>query len=126
MGFSSDFTVLAGCRGLIPNMRFIPVFVAGSICLASPAAIGDEANIERGREFADRNCSRCHAIGPASASPFDPAPPFRTFAKRWKLENLEESLAEGIVTGHSGMPEFKLTPRQIENFIGYLKTIQQQ
>ncbi len=80
--------------------------------------------MESGRQFAEANCSRCHAIGPAGASPLDPAPPFRTFAQRWPLESLEEALAEGIVTGHPEMPEFKLTPQQIGNFIGYLETVQ--
>ncbi|NQU71965.1 MAG: cytochrome c [Rhodospirillales bacterium] len=102
------------------------ILFAGSIGLTAPGAIADEVNVESGRRFAELNCARCHAIGPAGLSPLDPALPFRTFAKKWPLESLEESLAEGIVTGHSDMPEFELTPRQIGNFIGYLETIQQK
>jgi hypothetical protein len=33
-------------------------------------------------------------------------------------------LAEGIVTGHPTMPEFRLDPDQIENLIAYLKTLE--
>ena len=43
---------------------------------------------------------------------------------RYPVENLEEALAEGIVTGHPTMPEFRLDPDQIENLIAYLKTLE--
>jgi len=84
----------------------------------------DIVNINAGRQFAERNCARCHAIGQTGGSPLAEAPPFRTFEKRWPLENIEEALAEGIDVGHADMPEFELTPRQIRDFIGYLETIQ--
>jgi mono/diheme cytochrome c family protein len=51
------------------------------------------------------------------------APPFREFAAKWPLDALEEALADGIVTGHPEMPEFKLTPDQISAFIAYLETL---
>lgn len=79
---------------------------------------------EAGRQFAERNCARCHAVGQTGASPFASAPPFRTFARLWPLESIEEALAEGIVMDHPATPEFKLTPTQISNFIAYLHTIQ--
>ena len=101
------------------------ISVIGAIYLIYFISNGGGVDLEAGRQFAVSNCSRCHAIGPSGASPLDPAVPFRTFAKRWPLETLEEALAEGIFTGHPAMPEFELTPQQIRNFIGYLKTIQQ-
>jgi len=97
-----------------------------SVLLAASAASGTDADIAAGRQFAELNCARCHAIGREGISPFEQAPPFRTFASLWRLEGLEEALAEGIVVGHPDMPEFKLTPQQIENFIGYLESIQQR
>lgn len=99
--------------------------VTSAIYLIYFISNGGGVDLEAGRQFAESNCSRCHAIGLTGASPLDPAPPFRTFAKRWPLETLEEALAEGIFTGHPAMPEFELTPQQIGNFIGYLKAIQQ-
>jgi mono/diheme cytochrome c family protein len=98
--------------------------VAGWFYLATPVRNKLGVDILAGRQFAERNCARCHAVGQTGVSPFDPAPPFRIFARRWPLDSLDESLAEGIVVGHPDMPEFKLTPRQIGNFIGYLETIQ--
>jgi cytochrome c len=37
---------------------------------------------------------------------------------------LEETLAEGMVTGHSNKPEFRFEPDQILDFVEFLKTLQ--
>jgi hypothetical protein len=52
------------------------------------------------------------------------APPFRSLHERYPVENLQESLAEGIITGHPSMPEFRLDPDQITDVIAYLKTLE--
>jgi cytochrome c len=52
------------------------------------------------------------------------APPFRTLHERYPVENLEEALSEGIVTGHPTMPEFRLDVAQINDFIAFLKTLE--
>ncbi len=79
--------------------------------------------VEEGQQYARKNCARCHSVEKTGESPFKKAPPFRTFAEKWPLESLEEALAEGIVVGHSKMPEFKLEPRQIGALISYLKSL---
>jgi len=122
---SKDVNLKATPKTLLLGLLVGGISVAGAIYLTSFVSNGGGIDLEAGRQFAESNCSRCHAIGPKGASPFDPAPPFRTFAKRWPLESLEEALAEGIFTGHPAMPEFELTPQQIGNFIGYLEIIQQ-
>jgi hypothetical protein len=38
---------------------------------------------------------------------------------------LEEAFAEGIVTSHPTMPEFRLDPGQIADVIAYFKTLEQ-
>jgi|APEBP8051072974_1049382.scaffolds.fasta_scaffold10139_2 mono/diheme cytochrome c family protein len=91
--------------------------------IALPAAARD-AN--KGQHLAKTLCSRCHAIGPVSASPHPQAPPFRVIARRYKPENLEEALAEGIVVGHRDMPEFEFTPEDIDNFIAYLNRLRRR
>lgn len=48
------------------------------------------------------------------------APPFRTLSQRHPLRDLEEALAEGIVTGHPDMPEFMASPDQINAIIAYI------
>ena len=52
--------------------------------------------------------------------------PFRDLHSRYNVEDLAESLAEGIMTGHPSMPVFRFDPDQIENLIAYLKTLEKQ
>jgi cytochrome c len=91
--------------------------------LVSPGSVQSQ-NVDRGRAFAQAHCARCHAIGHTGRSPFRPAPPFRTLHQRYPIETLEESLAEGIVTGHPAMPEFRLAPNEIADFIAFLKSLE--
>ena len=70
------------------------------------------------------DCARCHAVGPTGDSPLKDAPPFRTLHTRYPVESLEESLAEGIITGHPAMPEFHFSPEQVGDIIAYLKSLQ--
>jgi mono/diheme cytochrome c family protein len=80
--------------------------------------------VEQGRALVEANCARCHAIGKEGASPFAPAPPFRTLGRRYPLTDLEEALAEGIVTAHPAMPEFTFEPDEIDAIIAYLQSVQ--
>ena len=102
------------CLGLL--------IVAGGI--GSARAAGDVA---AGREMAQRLCAPCHAIAGPGPSRVATAPPFSTFARKWPLDSLGEALAEGIVTGHGEvqMPEFVLSPRQIDDLLAYLGSVQQ-
>ena len=91
------------------------------VVLAPAAEAGD---VQRGLTIARTHCARCHAIDKVSPSPFAVAPPFRTLHERYPVENLEESLGEGIVTGHPAMPEFRFEPDQIGDFIAFLKSLE--
>lgn len=79
--------------------------------------------MERGRAIAEKNCARCHATGPTGESPLKPAPPFRVLPQRYPIENLAEALAEGIVTGHSAMPEFTFKPDEIDALLTYIASL---
>jgi mono/diheme cytochrome c family protein len=70
------------------------------------------------------NCSRCHAIGTEGDSPHPEAPSFRTLSSKYPVEDLAESLAEGIVSGHPDMPIFVFDPRDVAAIIQYLRSIQ--
>lgn len=84
----------------------------------------DPVSIASGLELAEIHCASCHAIGHSDVSMQAGAPAFRELSGRYPLENLEESLAEGIVTGHDGMPEFAFESEDIDAFLGYLTSIQ--
>jgi mono/diheme cytochrome c family protein len=79
--------------------------------------------VQRGLNLAMANCSRCHSVDKLSPSPLALAPPFRDLHQRYPVENLAEALAEGIVTGHQNMPEFRLDPGQVGDFIDFLKSL---
>lgn len=76
-----------------------------------------------GESIADEKCGRCHALGENDASPHKDAPPFRVVAKRYKLEDLAEALAEGILTGHPDMPVITLKEEEINAFLTYLGSL---
>jgi mono/diheme cytochrome c family protein len=109
-------------KALLATLLSLALPVAASAAAARPAdAAAGEA---RGRALVERNCSMCHAVGKAGASPFHPAPPFRELNQRYKIDDLAEALAEGIITGHPAMPEFRFSPAEVNDIIRYLKTIQ--
>jgi len=93
------------------------------ILLSFPAAAQSPA-VQRGVTLARTYCVRCHSIDKFSPSPLTIAPAFRDLHKRYPVENLAESLAEGIVTGHPTMPEFRFEADQIGDFIAFLKSLE--
>ena len=108
-----------------------PTFVANAVAvvlaLAPMQAKGEDVlspAAQRGLVIVRTNCSRCHAIGNEGDSPHPPAPPFRTLSSKYPVENLAESLSEGIVSGHPDMPIFAFSPRDVEAIVEYLQSIQ--
>ncbi|MTH99441.1 cytochrome C [Roseibium sp. RKSG952] len=103
------------------------VLVSGpALAQGSTPFPADDKTLAAGLEIAEIHCASCHAISTDDASAEEGAPPFRTLSQLYPLESLEESLAEGIVTGHEGMPEFAFAPEDIDAFLGYLSSIQIQ
>jgi mono/diheme cytochrome c family protein len=101
--------------------RLIPVLL---LSLSSAPAIAAPGAVARGGALVQQHCAPCHAVGRTGASPEGRAPPFRELHKRYDVQTLEEALAEGIVTGHNAMPEFRFEPAQIADIIGYLKSLE--
>jgi mono/diheme cytochrome c family protein len=81
-------------------------------------------NPGQGKRLALLYCAKCHAIDKVSPSPLRIAPPFRTLHERYPVESLQEALAEGIVTGHPTMPEFRFDADQVDDLIAFLKTLE--
>ena len=102
------------------------LLVAGTIGLPCGLAQAETQSpaAQRGFTFVRTNCASCHAIAKVGDSPLKIAPPFRTLHLRYPIENLEEALAEGIVTGHPTMPQFRLDPGQVNDVIAYLKSLE--
>jgi len=106
---------------------FIGLVMLAILAYATSSAIGDQAlspAAQRGRALLLANCARCHAIDKVSPSPLKIAPPFRTLHLRYPVEDLEEPLAEGIITRHPAMPAFSFDPGQVADIIAYLKSLE--
>jgi mono/diheme cytochrome c family protein len=82
------------------------------------------ARIQRGVQLARTHCAKCHSIDKRSPSPVAIAPALRDLHKRYPVDQLEEPLAEGLMTGHPSMPEFRFEPDQIDDFIAFLKSLE--
>lgn len=96
---------------------FIGAAFGGANAQVSPS-------VQRGTTFAQTNCARCHSIDKVSPSSLSLAPPFRVLHLRYPVENLSQPLGEGIVTGHPTMPEFRLDPGEVHDFIDFLKSLE--
>jgi mono/diheme cytochrome c family protein len=105
--------------------QYLALLLTGVLCSGSTGAAEIGASVQRGLSLARANCSRCHAIDKVSPSPLEIAPPFRNLHLRYPVEALEEALGEGIATGHPVMPEFRLDPAQISDFIAFLKSLEE-
>jgi mono/diheme cytochrome c family protein len=106
------------------SIIFAAVFLGVSVGEPAHAQNGLDPAAQRGLVFARTNCSRCHSVDKVSPSPLPIAPPFRTLHLRYPVETLQEALAEGIVTGHPTMPEFRLDPGQIGDLISFMKSLE--
>lgn len=103
------------------------IFLATLAAAAPAAAAGPHSPTPaeaRGHDLVARNCGMCHAIGRTGASPNPASPPFRDLTQRYKIDDLGEALAEGIITGHPAMPEFHFAPKDVDAIIAYIKSIQ--
>ncbi len=126
-----------GTSGTNPVRRLarLASLLCGSLLLLSGTAVPvtaqtatDALPTADGRAIADRLCVRCHAVEPEAASPVPQAPPLWRIGQRYPVENLAESLAEGIVTGHGPvqMPSFQLDTASIDALLAYLASVQRR
>lgn len=93
---------------------------------ATPEARSSESRESRGQEIAATHCGSCHATGVSGESAAPEAPPFRTLSRNYRVNTLEEALAEGISVGHPAMPQFAFAPEDVDALIAYLQSIQEE
>jgi mono/diheme cytochrome c family protein len=115
----------AGRGRINARIALVALGMALLLRLAAPALAAEKDLTDKGEVLVKENCSRCHAIGKEGNSPHPEAPPFRTLSSRYPIEDLSESLAEGIVSGHPDMPIFVFNAADVEAIIDYLNSIQE-
>ncbi len=109
-------------RGALAHCLAAAILLSPGLMASSTHA--QELAVSQGRRIAETNCGACHSVGRFGDSPMAIAPPFRTLHTKYPVEDLEESLAEGIMTGHPTMPQFRFDADQIRDFIAYLKSLE--
>jgi len=97
--------------------------------LAGTAAYAQDApDPAAGGRLATNVCSACHAVTSDQMTPFlnQPAPSFTAIANRPTLDpaSLRSFLTGNHATlGAGGMPNPRLTDRQIDNIVSYLQSL---
>lgn len=97
--------------------------VVAALALPGGALGQGQARLAQGQAIVEAKCAGCHATGRTGASPRERAPPFRSLSARYPLASLAEALAEGISVGHSGMPEFRFQPDEIDAILSYIASV---
>lgn len=110
-------------RHLVESLVVVALLTATGSATAR-TKMAEDPHVQRGRIFVQTHCARCHAVGHRGESPLTEAPRFRDLHTRYPVAQLAESLAEGIRTGHPGMPEFQLDPGQVDDVIRYLESLE--
>jgi mono/diheme cytochrome c family protein len=108
---------LAGCAMQQPPAAEAPA-------AAAPAQGGEDTLASDGRDIAESQCARCHAVGRIGESPNPAAPLFRTVLSRYRADVLEQELVEGIRVAHP-MPDFQFNPQGAHALLAYLRSIQE-
>jgi cytochrome c len=107
-------TALAGCAAPAPSAPQGAAVANGS----------QDTVISDGRDIAEAQCARCHAVGTYGESPLPAAPTFRTVLSRYRADVLEQELREGIQVAHP-MPDFQFNPQGVHALVAYLRSIQE-
>jgi cytochrome c len=115
--------IRSSCLAFVLGVVFAAT-AATRASVAEPLPLSQARKVELGHAIVDRNCGMCHATGLTGSSPNPEAPPFRLLHQRIDVDDLSEALAEGIMTGHEAMPEFRFEPREVDAIVTYLKSIQ--
>jgi cytochrome c len=103
-------------------LRALATFVLAAVLAGVQSAGAQPADAAaRGELLARRNCSQCHAIGRAEASPNLEAPPFRDTASRFTGRDLEAGVLGALLTGHPQMPQFRFTPNEIRDLLAHIR-----
>lgn len=100
------------------------LIVAASVWAGPGQAADDASMLRQGQTLLRRDCGGCHAVERRGKSPRADAPAFRDLSRRYDVDSLGEALAEGLMTGHPEMPEFRFRPDEVDGILGYLRSIQ--
>ncbi|MFN3353511.1 MAG: c-type cytochrome [Brevundimonas sp.] len=107
------------------RQTLVVLMLATAACAPQPepTAAWMPGSTARGAQIAQTRCGGCHAVDRGGVSPHPSAPAFRDLSSRYPVADLQEGLAEGLVTAHPDMPEFSFEPQEVRDLIAYLETL---
>lgn len=88
-----------------------------------PAYASPVGSAALGGNLVRQKCAGCHAVELTGDSPMKAAPPFREMGRTYPVRDLQEALAEGLVTAHPAMPQIELEAADVANVIAYLESV---
>ncbi|MFN3932086.1 MAG: c-type cytochrome [Brevundimonas sp.] len=88
-----------------------------------PAYASPVGSASLGGNLVRQKCAGCHAVESTGESPMKAAPPFREMGRTYPVRDLQEALAEGLVTAHPAMPQIELEANEVANIIVYLESV---
>lgn len=89
----------------------------------APLESSQFGSVALGGNLVRQKCAGCHAVELTGDSPMKAAPPFREMGRTYPVRDLQEALAEGLVTAHPAMPQIELEARDVANVIAYLESV---
>jgi mono/diheme cytochrome c family protein len=93
------------------------------LCPASTLAQSEVGNVADGQKLVAEECSTCHAVeGPATAS--KRAPPLGAVAQMHSTTSL--SLHAFLLTSHPSMPNYRLTPKEVDDVVAYILSLRRR
>ena len=88
-----------------------------------PAYASPVGSASLGGNLVRLKCAGCHAVESTGDSPMKAAPPFREMGRTYPVRDLQEALAEGLVTAHPAMPQIELEANEVGDVIAYLESV---
>lgn len=116
---------MASCTRIKVRSATIPVLLAvlWTIGVAAQAQARSAPEV-LGAAIARRDCSQCHAVGLKGESLNPAAPAFRKLERRFVVRELDPNVLAELMSHHAGMPRFRLSLKERESLIAYLKALQ--
>lgn len=92
------------------------LFLSGAVA----PALAQGSDVSAGKRIAQETCATCHAIGadPKEVSPNPKAPAFHDVAQMPSTTEL--SLKVFLQSSHRDMPNFILSPEELNPVVGYI------
>jgi mono/diheme cytochrome c family protein len=95
-----------------------------AIAASAASAAGDRVEASRGQALAQLWCTQCHAVKRGEVvGPFADVPSFTAVAAL--PSTTAAALHAFLTTPHGDMPDFKLTPTQLDDLIEYILSLRQ-